>query len=154
MGGGGAGDRQVGGGGGGGAVLYAMNVIIDAGTYVIKVGNGGSALTNEAGSSSEAFCAICLGGGSTTYVAWDQPNIDNSGGIGSGGSAGNRLSLPAQLQGGRVGVSTKGTNLSSGILYNGRNGGAGAPQTTGISNILSGGGGGAGNVGNAATSIR
>jgi hypothetical protein len=109
VGGGGAGDRQVGGGGDGGAVLNAMNVIIDAGTYAIKVGNGGSALTSEAGSPSEAFGAICLGGVSTTYVARDQPNIGNAGGSGSGGSAGNKLSLPAQLQGGRVGVFTKGT---------------------------------------------
>ena len=58
------------------------------------------------------------------FVQWFQPNSGSSGGSGSGGSAGDRLSSPAQLQGGGVGVSTKGTLLSSGYLYNGRYGGA------------------------------
>ena len=155
VGGGGAGDRQAGGGGGGGAVLYAMSVPIPAGTYTIKVGKGGSGLTNEAGSPSEAFGAICLGGGSTSFVQWFQPNSGSSGGSGSGGSAGDRLSSPAQLQGGGVGVSTKGTLLSSGYLYNGRYGGAASPQSVILpNNILSGGGGGAGQVGNDSTNIQ
>jgi hypothetical protein len=135
VGGGGSGDRQIGGGGGGGAVLYATNITIPANTYTIKVGKGGS---NGNGGNSEAFGAICLGGGSTPFTAWGYQGNGNSGGSGSGGSSvGN---------GGGVGVSTKGTLLSSGTLYNGNVGGNSLQQAQ-AGNVAGGGGGGAGTAG-------
>jgi hypothetical protein len=144
VGGGGGGDQINGSGGGGGAVLYATNITIPASSYAIKVGKGG--LQNVNGSSSEAFGAICLGGGSTPYVAWNTPNNGTAGGSGSGGSPGS-WSQSTTGFGGGVGVSTKGTLLNSGTLYNGNIGGNGIPQVSGTGNVSGGGGGGAGSVG-------
>ena len=142
VGGGGGGDTDAGGGGGGGAVLYGTNITIPTNNYTIKVGKGG--VPNVNGSSSEAFGATCLGGGSTPYVAWATQNNGTSGGSGSGGSAGNGTGI-----GGGVGVSTKGTILSSGTLYNGNIGGNGLSQAQigGLYIACSGGGGGAGTSG-------
>jgi uncharacterized protein YjbI with pentapeptide repeats len=141
VGGGGGGDTDSAGGGGGGAVLYATNINLPTNTYQIKVGNGGNVNVN--GKSSEAFGAICLGGGSTPYVAWSTANNGSSGGSGSGGSSGNNTG-----NGGGVGVSTKGTILSSGTLYNGNIGGNGLGYfDSGGFVVCSGGGGGAGTVG-------
>ena len=144
VGGGGGGDQINAGGGGGGAVLYATNITIPSNTYTIKVGKGG--VQNVNGSSSEAFGSICLGGGSTSYVAWNTPNNGNAGGSGSGGSPGSWATTTTGLGGG-VGVSTKGTLLNSGILYNGNIGGNGLPQTQATGAVCGGGGGGAGSVG-------
>jgi hypothetical protein len=147
VGGGGGGDRQIGGGGGGGAVLYAQKIQIPADTYTVKVGNGGN--QNQNGFQSEAFGATCLGGGSTTHVAWNTGNAGNSGGSGSGGSSNGTYA------GGGVGSSIQGTflqthKLSNGsiILYNGNIGGSASIQTGEVS---SGGGGGAGTAGNNGT---
>jgi len=144
VGGGGGGDQINAGGGGGGAVLYATNINIPASSYAIKVGKGGTQNVN--GSSSEAFGAICLGGGSTPYVAWNTPNNGTAGGSGSGGSPGS-WSQSTTGFGGGVGVSTKGTLLNSGTLYNGNIGGNGIPQISGTGNVSGGGGGGAGSAG-------
>ena len=147
VGGGGGGDGQIGGGGGGGAVLYAQKIEIPADTYTIKVGNGGN--QNQNGFQSEAFGATCLGGGSTTYIAWNAGNNGNSGGSGSGGSS------VGTNAGGGVGSSIEGTflqthKLSNGsiILYNGNIGGSASIQTNEVS---SGGGGGAYTAGNNGT---
>jgi hypothetical protein len=145
VGGGGGGDKFVGGGGGGGAVLYATNVNIPIGSYTIKVGKGG--VVNQNGTSTEAFGATCLGGGSTLFVDWSTPNNGTAGGSGSGGSAGGSTGT-----GGGVGTSTKGTLLNSATLYNGNSGGNGLGQVS-ISSpyfaqpVCSGGGGGAGSAG-------
>ena len=144
VGGGGGGDQINAGGGGGGAVLYATNVSIPSNTYTIKVGKGG--VQNVNGSSSEAFGSICLGGGSTSYVAWNTPNNGTVGGSGSGGSPGSWATTTTGVGGG-VGVSTKGTLLNSGTLYNGNIGGNGLPQTQATGAVCGGGGGGAGSVG-------
>ena len=144
VGGGGGGDQINAGGGGGGAVLYATNVSIPSNTYTIRVGKGG--VQNVKGSSSEAFGSICLGGGSTSYVAWNTPNNGTVGGSGSGGSPGSWATTTTGVGGG-VGVSTKGTLLASGTLYNGNIGGNGLPQTQATGAVCGGGGGGAGSVG-------
>ena len=143
VGGGGGGDRVIGGGGGGGAVLYAKNIEIPSNTYTIKVGKGGN--ENQNGFSTEAFGAICLGGGSTPYVAWGTPNNGVSGGSGSGASGGGG----STSTGGGVGISTKGSLLNNGILYNGNVGGNSPQQVTinGYQPTIGGGGGGAGGVG-------
>ena len=148
VGGGGGGDRENGSGGGGGAVLYATNVSIPANTYTIKVGNGG--LPNVNGSSSEAFGAICLGGGSTSYVVWPGANNGTSGGSGSGGSSGSSVTGI----GGSIGTSTNGNILSSSTLYNGNIGGNGFAQFNGGTfPVCSGGGGGAGTPGITSTLV-
>ena len=144
VGGGGGGDQINAGGGGGGAVLYATNITIPSNTYTIKVGKGG--IQNVNGSSSEAFGSICLGGGSTSYVAWNTPNNGTAGGSGSGGSPGS-WSQSVTGVGGGVGISTKGTLLNSGTLYNGNIGGNGLPQVSGTGTVCGGGGGGASSVG-------
>jgi hypothetical protein len=141
VGGGGSGDRQIGGGGGGGAVLYATNITIPPGSYTIRVGKGGE---NGNGGNSEAFGATCLGGGSTPFVGWGNPNNGTAGGSGSGGSSG---STGTTGTGGGVGTSTKGTLLSSGTLYNGNIGGNGLTQAIPVYNVVAGGGGGAGTAG-------
>ena len=143
VGGGGGGDREIGGGGGGGAVLYATNISIQAGTYQIKVGKGGDQNVN--GSSSEAFGATCLGGGSTAWVAWSNGNNGTSGGSGSGGSSKSPSTAPGTTIGGGIGTSTKGTLLASGTLYNGNVGGN---SLTAEVYHAGGGGGGAGTAGN------
>ena len=144
VGGGGAGGMQIGGGGGGGAVLYATNVEILAGTYTVKVGKG--AIPGElSGSSTEAFGAIILGGGSAVNATWPTNNAAGgySGGSGGGGRGVQYPGFTGGL-GGTVGTSTKGTILNSATLYNGNVGGNGQPQINGVS---CGGGGGAGGVG-------
>ena len=148
VGGGGGGDGQIGAGGGGGAVLYATNITIPTGSYNIKVGKGG--LQNVNGSSSEAFGATCLGGGSTSFVAWDTANNGSSGGSGSGGSPGG---FSNGGTGGTVGISTKGTLLNSGIMYNGNIGGNGLGQQGGNAPVGGGGGGGAGTPGLNSTNV-
>ena len=141
VGGGGGGDGSVGGGGGGGAVLYATNVVIPSGTYIIKVGAGGAQNIN--GYSSEAFGAICLGGGSTSQVTWPTPNNGSSGGSGSGSSPGSS----SGGSGGGVGISTKGTLLSNAKMYNGNLGGNSLGQIGSPWQVIAGGGGGAGSAG-------
>ena len=144
VGGGGAGGMQIGAGGGGGAVLYATNVEILAGTYTVKVGKG--AIPGElSGSSTEAFGAILLGGGSAVNATWPTNNAAGgySGGSGGGGRGVQYPGFTGGL-GGTVGTSTKGTILNSATLYNGNVGGNGQPQINGVS---CGGGGGAGGVG-------
>jgi hypothetical protein len=147
VGGGGGGDGQIGAGGGGGAVLYATNITIPTGSYIIKVGKGGT--KNQNGSSSEAFGATCLGGGSTLFVEWGTANNGVSGGSGSGGSPGSY----ATAIGGTVGISTKGILLNSGIMYNGNIGGNGLGQQGGNTPVGGGGGGGAGTPGLSSTLV-
>ena len=149
VGGGGGGVGQIGAGGGGVAVLYATNITISTGSYNIKVGKGG--LQNVNGSSSEAFGAICLGGGSTPFVAWGAANNGTSGGSGSGGSPGDINTGTAS--GGTVGISTKGTLLNSAIMYNGNIGGNGLSQKGGNTAVGGGGGGGAGTSGLNSTNV-
>ena len=144
VGGGGAGGQSLGGGGGGGAVLYGTNISIASGSYVIKVGRGG--INGETrGKSTEGFGATILGGGCADNTGWDPPNNTlgdgNIGGSGAGGRAvqsGFRIML-----GGSVGVSTKGTILTTATLYNGNVGSNGISQNLSNSSVGAGGGGGA-----------
>jgi len=142
VGGGGAGGKDIGAGGGGGAVLYGANISIAAGTYIIKVGRGGTP-GEVRGQSSEAFGATLLGGGCAGNVAWGINTTANSGGSGSGGPSRN-TNMSANVSAGTVGTSTKGTILTTATLYNGNIGGTGITQVNGVQ---SSGGGGAGAVG-------
>ena len=146
VGGGGAGGKDIGAGGGGGAVLYGANISIAAGTYIIKVGRGGTP-GEVRGQSSEAFGATLLGGGCAGNVAWGINTTANSGGSGSGGKAYWGVGSSAStLVAGGVGISTNGIILTTATLYNGNVGGT-AIQQVGGNPIQSAGGGGAGAVG-------
>ena len=152
--GGGGGGGDIGGGGGGGAVLYGSNVIIPSGTYNIKVGNGGGG-TGQNGYNTEAFGAICLGGGGAKNIRFDSAlvtsdNDGNMGGSGGGGKATKTGTAGIDFgTGGGAGISTRGSLFSSAtsILYNGFAGGNGVKTITTASLYQSGGGGGASSKG-------
>ena len=147
VGGGGGGGMQIGAGGGGGAVLYGTNISIIQGTYTIKVGRGATP-GETIGKSTEGFGATILGGGCAGNANWGaNPTTANSGGSGAGGKAYWGVGSSAStLVAGGVGVSTKGTILTTATLYNGNVGGT-AVQQVGGNPIQSAGGGGAGAVG-------
>ena len=151
--GGGGGGGDVGGGGGGGAVLYGSNVIIPSGTYNIKVGNGGGG-TGQNGYNTEAFGAICLGGGGAKNIRFDSALVtsDNDGNIGGSGGGGKTTRTATDVDkgtGGGVGISTRGSLFSSAtsILYNGFAGGNGVKGTVNVNQYQSAGGGGASSKG-------
>jgi hypothetical protein len=145
VGGGGAGGKDIGAGGGGGAVLYGTKIDIPSGSYNIVVGRGATPGETR-GASSSAFGATLLGGGCAGNIAWTNgvPTTANSGGSGSGGKSRNHRMPVNNNIAGNVGVSTKGTILSTATLYNGNVGGTGAEQFGGVQ---SAGGGGADAVG-------
>ena len=150
--GGGAGGKDTGGGGGGGAVLYGKNISIPVGTYTIKVGNGAIA-GDVRGKTTEGFGATLLGGGSGTNTTWGDGTtviLANSGGSGAGGHS--AYSSSTRYAGGSVGVSVKGSLLSSATLYSGNIGGSGITQGPITRQpVSSGGGGGAGSAGDIGT---
>jgi hypothetical protein len=147
VGGGGGGGKDIGGGGGGGAVLYGTNISIASGTYEIRVGDGAVAGETR-GKSTTGFGATILGGGCAGNTSWgNNPSTANSGGSGAGGKAFWGVnSSPSTLVAGGIGVSTKGTTLTTATLYNGNVGGTAVQQYAGDP-IQSAGGGGAGAVG-------
>ena len=148
VGGGGGGGGDFGGGGGGGAVMYGSNLIIPAGGYTLKVGNGGNG-TGQNGYSTEGFNALCLGGGGAKNIAINSGNaIGNTGGSGGSGAGGKSSRAVSDIgSGGSVLSSSKGTILATSFLF-GNNGGTGVLYS-GV--FQSGGGGGAGAVGNNGT---
>jgi hypothetical protein len=150
--GGGAGGKDIGGGGGGGAVLYGKSINIPIGTYTIKVGKGAIA-GDVRGKTTEGFGATLLGGGSGTNTNWGDGTtviLANSGGSGAGGHS--AYSSSTNYAGGSIGVSVKGTMLSSATLYSGNVGGSGITQGPATRQpVSSGGGGGAGSAGDIGT---
>jgi hypothetical protein len=148
VGGGGGGGGDFGGGGGGGAVLYGTNIIIPAGGYTLKVGNGGNG-TGQNGYNTEGFNALCAGGGGAKNIAVDTTGPSgiadgNAGGSGGGGKS-SRTGVVGS--GGAKSSSSKGAILATAIVY-GNVGGNGILNT---GTFQSGGGGGAGAVGNNGT---
>ena len=141
VGGGGAGGQSLGGGGGGGAVLYGTNISITQGSYIIKVGRGATSGETR-GVSTEGFGATILGGGCADNSGYDTSTTGNgnTGGSGAGGK-GTKAGITISVGGG-VGVSTKGTLLTTATLYNGNSGSAGNQQVANF-HLASGGGGGA-----------
>jgi hypothetical protein len=148
VGGGGGGGGDFGGGGGGGAVLYGSNLIIPAGSYTLKVGNGGNG-TGQNGYNTEGFNAFCAGGGGAKNIAVDTTGVagiadGNAGGSGGGGKS-SRTGMVGS--GGSKLTSSKGGILATAFVF-GNNGGNGILNT---GTFQSGGGGGAGAVGNNGT---
>jgi hypothetical protein len=147
VGGGGAGGQDIGGGGGGAAVLYATNVFITTGSYVIKVGRGATPGETR-GKSTEGFGAVILGGGSANNSGWDPPSSLGNGNSGGSGGGGKGKQSGYSTVGGKSGISPIGTIFgNSYTIYNGNNGGAGLTQGTGGTKVAGGGGGGAGGIG-------
>ena len=151
VGGGGSGGSYYGGGGGGGGILFATNIILNAGNYIIKVGNGGFGIRTTAQNGNNGHnSSITInsveyiangGGGGGTRASSTFGRNGNDGGSGGGGSHTN--SPTVQTFGG---VSNK--NTYTGWLSYGNNGGKGRLNTSSSQPTnSSGGGGGAGSVG-------
>jgi hypothetical protein len=153
VGGGGAGGK-FGGGGGAGSVLFKSNIVLN-GAISIHVGKGGVGSTSrdvngENGFQSKIniknvnYIADGGGGGGTRQngnTGWIGRH-GNTGGSGGGASHSNR---GGQFKGG---ATTKSKNKYLGWETNGNNGGDGRPNTSGGNpNHASGGGGGAGGLG-------
>jgi hypothetical protein len=149
--GGGGGNAGPGGGGGGGGLLpyeAATYVTVPAGTYTVKVGAGGAALSagghsgfgtlaasggGKGGSSSGAGGPGGCGGGSSEGGGAGLAALASQGFNGGGGSANNG--------GGGGGTSALGVTGSAG---NGGAGGAGTAGSITGSSVTTGGGGGGG----------
>ena len=137
VGGGGGGGVGGGGGGGAGGVVYKIGYTINAGSYIVSVGNGGiggntptTAGSNGVNSTfGNLFTALGGGGG-----GGDSGQLNGLSG-GSGGGAGDEATA------GLIGASTQSTSASGGYGNAGGNASNVGPQYGG------GGGGGAGSVG-------
>jgi hypothetical protein len=144
VGGGGGGAGNIGGGGGGGAVLYCSNIRIPAGDYNIKVGNGGNG-TGQNGFNTEAFNALCIGGGGAANIIDSSVSGAANGNYGGSGAGGKSVSSGFAGAGGFGDGGVSGLPSMNAPLLNpafrfGNSGGGGVVSSGGI---LSGGGGGA-----------
>jgi hypothetical protein len=151
--GGGGGGGYFGGGAGAGAILFASNLLLNTGTYTIKVGKGGlgtaySIYTQNGSNGQDSSITINSieyiakgGGGGGTRDINARGVTGNSGGSGGGGSHSNDTAYQ-----GLGGASNK--NTYTGWLSYGNNGGKGRSGIVGSDpNHGSGGGGGAGSAG-------
>ena len=135
--GGGGGGGGLAGGGGAGGVVYKTSYLINSGTYIISVGNGGSggSLYSDRGINGynstfdNLLTAIGGGGGGSDNGIL----IGLNGGSGGGGGE----------QGGPTGLAGNATQPSSSSGGYGNNGGV----ASGVSPYATGGGGGAGGIG-------
>ena len=162
---GGSGGYTIGGGGGAGARIYQQNMLLPAGTYLVKVGAGGAGNANvqriggtsylgpvgaqggQGGSSGQgaannAFVGGNGGGGSYAESGGTASNSD----FGNNGGNGGGINTTGGGGGGAAATGAAGTGLVGG------NGGAGAATSiTGSSVTLAGGGGGSSYTGAAGT---
>jgi hypothetical protein len=133
--GGGGGNNGPGGGGGGGGLLpyeAATYVIVPAGTYTVKVGAGGAALSAGGHSGFSTLAASGGGRGGGTSGA------GGPGGCGGGSSEGGGAGLAA--------LASQGFNGGGGSANNG--GGGGGTSAVGVTGTAgNGGAGGAGTAG-------
>jgi hypothetical protein len=163
VGGGGAGGNSMGGGGGAGGVVYAVNQTLNAGSYVINVGNGGAGkpllsdgqgdISNDGVESSIQYAGggyVSLnmggtsrelrafgGGGGGIYFNTAYVN-GRPGGSGGGSTEGNN---PNDIYSG--GAATQPATLWNGSSYV-AGGYIGSANSASDSNYTGGGGGGAG----------
>ena len=146
VGGGGPGGFGHGGGGAGGAVLYRTDQSIINNSYLVTIGQGGTANSNSAnnqGGSTAMFGVTATGGGAGS----NEVNDDTSGRGGDGGNGANGGGGNYTKSGG-TGTSP---TASGWTVYAGYNGGAGANTIT--IPYGCGGGGGAGGAGISSTTI-
>jgi hypothetical protein len=139
--GGGGGAGRFGGGGGAGGLTYAQNILINAGTYAIVVGNGGNG-----GAGSSATGNFGLRGTDSSIFSYVT--------TGGGGGRGYNNANTSTKDGGSGGGATFGytTDEGLGIVGQGFNGGEGI--IGGDNPYNGGGGGGAGAVGQTATTSK
>jgi len=166
VGGGGAGGNSMGGGGGAGGVVYTINQTLNAGTYTINVGKGGTGLqlltdgqgtTGTEQDGKDSFIQLngtdvsmlmgttnqnlrgFGGGGGGIYFA--DATINGRNGGSGGGCSENNPGFGVRT----AGSATQGNTLWNGLLYV-AGGKAGRQNTTISSDYQGGGGGGAGNI--------
>lgn len=147
VGGGGGGGGGIGGGGGGGAVIHIPSAILIAGTYTVRIGDGGAAGTRESSASGNGGnTTITLPDGSTIIAeggggvsAGHSTGVGKVGGSGGGGAAPNSV----LNTGGNPGTSSS-TSIFSGYIYGNKGGSITAvrPGNTGVTNACGGGGAG------------
>lgn len=135
--GGGGGGRRVGGGGGGGGVVVMPSYTLDAQSYSVVVGSGGTGATSNSvygtrGVDSSFATITAIGGGAGQIDANSSTSVIN-GGSGGGGDW--------DSNGGDNGISIQ-TSPVNGISYGNAGGAKGGSLP-----ITGGGGGGAGAVG-------
>lgn len=134
------------GGGGGGAIVHMTEVPIAPDIpYFIKVGTGGAGGNGAAGGNgetTEAFGAIAAGGGGGGAY----PTTNGLGGeVGSsGGAGGNNIGGIINISEGPNGLISRLAPLSTGVIYNGTQGGSLTAVRTGTSTRGAGGGGAGG----------
>ena len=152
--GGGGGGGKFGGGGGSGSILFASNLLLNAGNYIIKVGKGGTGASNNTANGTNGIDSSILinaieyiskgGGGGGTRQSDAGGYVGRNGNDGGSGGGGSHSSLnTVQALGG-----SSNKNTYTGWLSYGNNGGKGR-QGSGASepSHSSGGGGGAGSAG-------
>jgi hypothetical protein len=146
--GGGGGGGLFGGGGGAGSILFANNLLLNAGSYTIKVGKGGTGASNDTANGTNGIDSSILinaieyiskgggGGGSRQSGAASFAGRNGSnGGSGGGGSSSDTIET--------IGGSTTTNTYKNWETY----GNAGGKGKFGSSPWVSGGGGGAGSAG-------
>jgi hypothetical protein len=142
VGGGGGGGSRAGSGGGAGAVIYLTNQRLSAGTYTIRVGNGGNGAStmgqgNKGEDSSVSFNStniyLAKGGGGGFHA--DGTGSSNKDGGSGGGNT---------YEGARAGNAIS-TNIPEGTY--GNSGGSPGVGASPVSSWGAGGGGGAGQIG-------
>jgi hypothetical protein len=177
IGGGGGGGRQThqwcSAGGGAGGHIYMTGYTLNAGTYNLTVGSGGTGAngtdgtyTGNKGGNSILNDIIAYGGGGGAGVNYTDPTQPTSGASGGGGARGNKSSTPYVIgadgiagqgyKGGNGGAKTEfispggggGGSSSAGVdadEWSGGNGGDGTYcAINGVNTYRAGGGGGAG----------
>ncbi len=145
--GGGGGGGKFGGGGGSGSILFSSNLLLNAGSYSIKVGKGGIGANNDtANGSNGTNSSITInsteyiakgGGGGGSRTSSNSGRNGNDGGSGGGGS---QTDLSTSLG---LGGSTNKNTYTNWESY----GNAGGNGRDGASPWTHGGGGGAGSGG-------
>ena len=163
VGGGGSGGYTIGGGGGGGGRIYQQNIVLPAGTYLIKVGAGGAADASVQRTGGTSYLGpIGAQGGQGGASGQGGTNYSPSGGCGGGGAYAQNGGIASNADFGNNGGNGGGINTTggggggggavgtAGTGSNAGNGGNGAASTiTGTSVTLAGGGGGGSYVGGA-----
>ena len=154
VGGGGAGGVNAGGGGGGGGVVIGTNVVLPAGTYTLKVGNGGIPASTANGYTINGYDSSITIGGTTIIAKGGGGGVASilngaSGGSGGGGATDYSNSTSAASNQSTTQTLTGYGINSVNVTFNGYGnaGGIGRSQEQGGWTRASAGGGGAGSAG-------
>ena len=155
VGGGGAGGVNAGGGGGGGGVVIGTNVVLPAGTYTLKVGNGGIPASTANGYTINGYDSSITIGGTTIIAKGGGGGVASylngaSGGSGGGGATDSNSNSTSAASNQSTTQTLTGYGINSvNVTFNGYGnaGGIGRSQEQGGWTRASAGGGGAGSAG-------